>query len=320
VGRHLYEALTFSGLDVVCGSRNPAWARRRHPDRTWVEIDAEKSDSVRRAVDGCSSLVYLVHRIGTGSDYVSRELSAARNVRGVALEAGLKRVVYLGGVAPDGPPSPHLGSRLETGRILRQSTVPTVELRAGMIIGAGSASWHMVADLAERLPAMLLPRWLKHRSSPVFIDDVVVALRAALRDDLLAPGWYDVPGPEVLTHEKMLQKVAEWLGKSPSMLPVPVVTPALSSYWIALVTRTHLHLAREIVQGLQADLVPRRPVWAELGDHQPTALKDAIRFALRDDATEPAPSLERIRRIQELLGAQPQFKGPSSFDPHPPAC
>jgi hypothetical protein len=171
-----------------------------------------------------------------------------------------------------------------------------------MIVGAGSASWQIVRDLAARLPAMVLPRWLGNRSSPVAIDDVVAALLWAVDTAPTESAWYDVPGAEVLTHRELITRVAHVMGKRPAMLEVPVVTPALSSYWIALVTRIGLELARELVQGLQSDLLPRgEPVWTRLGGQQPVDLERAALLALADeDAGEiPAPAA-RLR--METLG------------------
>lgn len=295
VGSHLHPALEAAGVPVRCASRSPEEARRRQPDREWVELDLERPHTLDPALAGCRAAYYLIHRISDDPDYVERELAGARDFAAAAAKAGLERIVYMGGVEPAGEPSRHLRARLETGRVLRAGEVPTVELRAAMIIGAGGSSWEMVHDLAKRLPAMVLPRWLQNRSRPVLVDDVVVALLAAL--DLPAGwnGWLDVPGPTVVSHKDLLRKVAAEKGYSPVMVDVPVVTPKLSSYWIGLVSDAKLDLAQELVEGLTSDLLPSGEVaWERLPDHRPVELDEAIRVALEDGQTLQAAPAGRV--------------------------
>ena len=218
--------------------------------------------------------------------------------------------MYLGGVAPQGPSSQHLQSRLRTGEMLRAGPTPTWELRAAMIIGWRSASWVMVRDLAARLPAMVLPRWLLYRSNPIAIDDVVSALLAPLHRRDIPAGWYDLPGPESVTHRDLLRRVAGQMGNHPRFVHVPVLTPRLSSYWIALVTRVDLHLARELVQGLQSDLEPRagRSLWRLLPDREPIPLDAAIRAALADERCPETPSPATRARLADI-GAYARERG-----------
>jgi uncharacterized protein YbjT (DUF2867 family) len=197
----------------------------------------------------------------------------------------VRRVIYLGGVAPRGQPSEHLRSRLETGEVLRAGPVPCLELRAGMIIGAGSASWTIVRDLAARLPGMVLPAWLAHRSEPVAVDDVVAALAAGARIELPGGTWWDLPGPEGLSGKEILLRVAAVMGRRPILVNIPLVTPRLSSHWIRLVTRADFKLARELVEGLTSDLVATRPgYWTAAGLPAPVALEEAARRALAAEA------------------------------------
>ena len=306
VGCHVYPALRAAGFEVTCTSRDPERAARQTPDRVWVRVDVDDPGSFS-ALAGCDAVVYLVHQMEGGRGYGQREARAARALRKAAEAAGVRRIVYLGGVAPSGAASPHLESRLATGELLRGGGVPAIELRAGMIVGAGSASWQIVRDLAARLPAMLLPRWLENVSSPVAIDDVVAAILWALTGAPPVSSWYDVPGPEVLSHHAVITRVAAVMGKRPTMVGVPVVTPLLSSYWIALVTRIGLPMARELVQGLQSNLVPTEPsVWAHMPRHAVSSLEDAARRALADEraAHVPAPSaVERLRALGRSLSA-----------------
>ena len=233
VGRHLDAALVETDWDVVRATRN----REKASQPGWVYLDVNEASSIGHAIAGCDAAVYLIHSIDDSHDYPAREARGAQAFLDAAEQEGVRRVVYLGGVAPKGKASRHLRSRLRTGEILRSGSVSTVELRCGLIIGAGGSSWMMVRDLAARLPAMLLPRWLQFSSWPVFIEDVVFAIVRALELPLEGSAWYDVPGNERMTHASFLSRIAKSMGKDPRLIGVPVITPRLSSYWIALVTR-----------------------------------------------------------------------------------
>lgn len=303
VGRYLYPALRACGYRIRCGSRNPRQARLVMPDREWVQLDLAQATTVRAALEDCQRAVYLVHGVGQGRDYPERERRAAESFRSAAAEAKLERIVYLGGVAPEGRASRHLESRLTTGRILRAGPVPAVELRAAMVIGHGSASWQMVRDLAVRLPVMVLPRWLDYRSCPLSIDDAVAAILTAL-DPHTEAGWYDAPGPECLSHRQMLKRVARLMGSHIPLLRLPVLTPMLSSYWIALVTRTDLRPARELVQGLEANLIPSGPsVWSRVPGYARMPLDRAIHDAFEDETSRTMPSERAVRRMLDAAKA-----------------
>lgn len=297
VGHQLEPVLRAAGHDVLCGSRDPGRARSRFPDRTWIHLDLDDPSSVARGMEGCTAAYYLVHSISGRRDYPEREARAAETFAHEASAHALRRVVYLGGVAPSGRASRHLQSRLRTGEILRAIAPSCVELRAAMIIGDGSASWEMVRGLAARLPAMILPRWMQNRSAPVAIDDVLHALLGALELDLRGERsiWLDVPGPEVMTHEQLLRRVAARLGHRPPMIPVPLLTPTLSSYWVALVTDVSLGIARELVAGLQSDLVPTgESIWERLGDRTPMSLELAVDRALGARAASMEPGARTV--------------------------
>jgi uncharacterized protein YbjT (DUF2867 family) len=232
-------------------------------------------------MEGCGTAYYLVHGMASAKlGWADEELRWAEDFAEAAGQAGLRRVVYLGGVAPRGGPSEHLRSRLDTGEVLRAGPVPCLELRAGMIIGAGSASWTIVRDLAARLPGMILPAWLANRSEPAAVDDVVAALVAGTRTALPSSTWWDLPGPEPLSGKEILLRVAAVMGRRPVLLDVPLLTPRLSSHWIRLVTRVDVGLARELVEGLTSDLLATRPgFWDAAGLPAPLALEEAARRA-----------------------------------------
>lgn len=275
VGRHLGPALAARGWDVRIGSR-------RSPSCT---VDLDRPETLAPALAGCDAAVYLVHRMADPGDLADAERRNARAFRDAAERAGLRRVVYLGGPTPAGVPSEHLASRIATGEILRGGSVSTIELRAGMIVGEGSESWTICRDLALRLPVMLLPSWLGTRSQPIGIDDVVGALADALDDPHAGSAWFDLPGPETLTARAILERIAAIRGMRPVMVPVPVLTPRLSSAWLKLVTRADYRVARKLVEGLAHDLVSEGPSWWTHVGRAPEPFDDAARKALLSEGT-----------------------------------
>ena len=268
VGGAVQPALAAAGWRVRCMTRDPIRARTHDPGLEWVEGDVGDPVSSARALDGCQAALYLVHGIGEGADYHHREVTAAAGFCQAAKTAGVQRIVYLGGVAPTGTGSEHLRSRLDVGEALRSGSVRTIELRASMIVGHGSLSWLIVRDLAARLPVMVLPRWLKSRTQPVAIDDVVVALVRAVDMPLEASAWFDIPGPDVLSGKQILEETSRVMGLTqPHMVEVPFLSPRLSSLWVRFVTRAKWSVAREVVIGLTEDLLAHDDHAWQLVDH-----------------------------------------------------
>jgi len=303
VGRHLVVALRAAGYQVRCATRDAASARVRAPELEWVTVDLLRPATLAPALAGCDAAVFLVHAMGSrksdehGDDYPERERAGAEAFAEAAAHAGLRRIVYLGGVMPARGASRHLRSRERTGEILRAGAVPTIELRAAMVIGAGSASWIMVRDLARRLPAMVLPRWLRNTSFPIAIEDVVFGIVSALALPETRSRIYELPGRERLTHREILVRTAKALGLRPVMISIPILSPRLSSYWIALVTRTSLAMAQELVEGVRHDLEPTgESLWDTLG-RQAMSFDEAIRRALADEAAPELPSAAMRARL-----------------------
>jgi uncharacterized protein YbjT (DUF2867 family) len=305
VGRALRPALAANGWHVRCLSRDAQRARAAAPELDWVQGDVKDAASCARALAACQAAVYLVHGIGEGSDYQQREVAAAQGFSTAAAEAGVERIVYLGGVAPRGTGSDHLRSRLAVGEVLRSGRVKALELRASMIVGHGSLSWLIVRDLAARLPVMVLPRWLKSRTEPVAIDDVVVALARALELPVAQSSSFDLPGPDALSGEEILKQTSRVLGLAqPRMLAVPFLTPRLSSLWVRFVTRAKWSIAREVVIGLTEDLLAHDDEFWQLIDH-PVRLQfsEAARLAIEAEYREAAVPgawgvIERARKGQ----------------------
>ncbi|MCB9673905.1 MAG: NAD(P)H-binding protein [Alphaproteobacteria bacterium] len=300
VGRHVCEALLAEGFAVVAGTRRPERAPLAPPGQTWVHLDVDDPATLGPALAGCDAAVYLVHAMAEHDQPGPAERAAAEAFRAACEDAGIRRIVYLGGPRPAGPPSPHLASRLETGEVLRGGAVSTVELRAAMIVGAGSESWTICRDLAFRLPVMVLPSWLGTRSQPIWVGDVVRAIVRAVDVDLDGSAAFDLPGPEVLSARAILERVAAARGMRPLMIPVPVLSPRLSSYWLRGVTRADIRIARQLVEGLRHDMICADDgFWALAPDLERTPFDEAVQRALADEA----PPERRRARVWEQVAA-----------------
>ncbi len=286
VGSHLMETLASADYWAVGGTRNPERARRRgDAHREFVQMDMLDASSVRRALEGCRAAFYLVHGMTDFADYAAVEARQADNFRMAARDAGIERIVYLGGPRPVGEPSPHLRSRLHTGEILRRGPVPTLELQASMIVGAGSESFRIVRDLAARLPLMVLPRWLQTRTQPIAIRDVTEALCRGLSLPLPESRILALPGPEVMSGREILERTASRMGLAPSMVGVPFLSPRLSSYWIQWVTRADGRLASQLVEGLTHDLIaPDQGLWELFPEYERLSFDQAVEQALEEEA------------------------------------
>ena len=244
--------------------------------------DAVSGRGLREALEGCRTAYYLIHSMGRGSgrEFARRDREAAVNFGEAARDAGVERVVYLGGLGPTGEDaSEHLRSRHEVAELLRQRVPELTYVRAAMIIGQGSASFEMLRHLVTRLPVMITPRWVDTRSQPVAVDDVVRALAdvAELED---AAGEVQLGGPEVLTYREMMARAARVLGRRPpAVVKVPVLSPRLSSYWVSLVTPVETGLVRPLVDGMKSEtVVETRPPTGI--NERPLGFEDAVRAAL----------------------------------------
>ena len=300
VGRALVPALLEAGESVRAASRGVGHGLS---GTERVQCDVRVPDTLPRALSGIDCVYYLVHSMGEHlGDFRAVERRSAEAVARAAADCGCRRIVYLGGVEPAGPPSEHLASRLEVGAILRAGSVPTVELRAAMIVGNGSASWQILRDLALRLPFMLLPRWLDSKSCPIALDDVVTALLVARLVHVDESAWFDIPGPEVLSAREMIMMVGELEGRHIPALRVPLLTPRLSAGWLKLISRADYDVARELVLGLRDDLLPRdRRYWEITGQVPRWSFRDAAMHALQTELEQPGVPGWFSRREESLM-------------------
>ncbi|MBK7592505.1 MAG: DUF2867 domain-containing protein [Betaproteobacteria bacterium] len=256
VGTHLVPALAARGATVRAAARRRSVLEARDwPGVELVQADALAPDTLEPALAGVDVAYYLVHSMAAGRDFPRLDREAAENFRAAAERAGVRRIVYLGGLQPAGAASTHLASRGETGGILRQGTVPVTEVRAGVIIGPGSAAFEVIRDLVFHLPAMVTPRWVHSRSQPIALDDVLDYLVRLPEIPQAEGAIYDVGGPEVLTYAQMMREFGDLVGRRPVIVPVPVLTPRLSSYWLNLVTAVPTNVARALIDGLEHDVL-----------------------------------------------------------------
>jgi uncharacterized protein YbjT (DUF2867 family) len=287
VGGRLARALTADGVDVRALVRSRP--RAAALERAGVELhegDVLQAASLRGAGRGADVAYYLVHGMGRGArgDFAERDRDSARNFARMARDEGIERVVYLGGLG-DRPRSEHLRSRHETALTLRREGPPVTYFRASMVVGTGSEGYRTLRALVERLPAMIAPAWLKTPTQPIGIDDAVAYLTAAPAVPGSAGREVQIGGPDVLGYGEMLDRMAVALGRRPRpKVPVPVLTPWLSSLWIGLVTPVDAGVARPLVEGLSTETVVTDPSGAALFDLAPVGFDEALRRALAEDA------------------------------------
>jgi uncharacterized protein YbjT (DUF2867 family) len=293
VGGSLAHALAERGHEVRCLVRD----RKKASDLEEAGFELHEGDvldagSLKGAGEGIDVAYYLIHSMGRGSsdgDFAEREREAARAFAAMARDEGVARVVYLGGLGDD-PKSQHLKSRHETAEILRDEGPPLTYFRASMLIGASSESYLTLRYLVERLPAMIAPSWLKTRTQPIAIEDAVEYLAQAAENERSEGREVQIGCDEVVTYGELLDLMAEALGRRPRpKVPVPLLSPRLSSLWIGLVTPVDAGVARPLVEGLSTPTVVTDPSGARLFDVEPVSIEQALRRAVEDDLGDAAP-------------------------------
>ncbi|KOU17677.1 MULTISPECIES: SDR family oxidoreductase [unclassified Streptomyces] len=291
IGGRLVPELIAAGHRVRCLARTPE-KLRDHPWAGQAEIvrgDVTDAASLASALRDVDVAYYLVHALGTGRDFERTDRQAAQNFAEQARAAGVRRIVYLGGLTPPGVPdhdlSPHLRSRAEVGRILLGSGVPTTVLRAAVIIGSGSASFEMLRYLTERLPVMVTPSWVRTRIQPIAVRDVLRYLVGSAGMPATVSRAFDIGGPDVLTYLDMMRRYATVDGLPRRLiLPVPVLTPRLSSHWVGLVTPVPRSIARPLAESLKYEVVCDEhdiAKWVPDPPGAPLPFDTALAFALK---------------------------------------
>ena len=278
VGRALLPLLADHEVTAVSRSaREDAGAR-------WVVADAATGDGVAKALEGANVAYYLVHSLGS-SDFEEQDRAAAENVAREAASAGVEQIVYLGGLGADDPDaSPHLRSRRETGERLASAGVPVTTLRAAMIVGRGSAAFETILGLVRRLPVMITPTWVSTPTQPIALEDIAGYLAAVCGNEDTLGESFDVGGPEVMTYREMMERIARLLGRTPTIVEVPVLTPYLSALWLNLVTPVNASVARPLIEGLRNPTIAREERIRELVPLELTPFDEAAQRALSSEA------------------------------------
>ncbi|MEX1185980.1 MAG: NAD(P)H-binding protein [Gemmatimonadaceae bacterium] len=282
VGGRLLSVLEERGHRVRCVARKPEKLTPKVGRTTEVVagdvLDRASLDAALRDVDAA---YYLVHSMGSAGSFESEDRAAARNFGEAAAAAGVQRIIYLGALGSgDEELSPHLQSRHEVGDILRESGVPVIELRASIIIGAGSLSFEMIRSLVERLPVMITPRWVKVPAQPIAIDDVLEYLVAALTVPTTRSATYEIGGADEMSYADIMREYARQRGKPLRIISVPVLTPFLSSLWLSLVTPVYARVGRKLIESITHPTVVRDPAALSAFAVRPVGLEEAIRRAL----------------------------------------
>lgn len=281
VGSNLAPLLRDRGHRVRACARN----RKVLEARDWAGIELAEADALAPAtlpvaLANVQVAYYLVHSMAAGRDFGRLDLEAAGNFARAAVAAGVQRIVYLGGLVPPEADSEHLLSRRETGERLRSSGVPVTELRAGIIVGPGSAAYEVVRDLVYHLPLMFTPRWVRSRSSPIALVNLLEYLVRLPMFPETAGKTYDAGGPELVSYESMMRRFATIAGRNPVILRVPVLTPRLSSYWLGLVTAVPSNIGRALVDGLRHDIPANDAPLRALIPQPLLGFDEAVRAAL----------------------------------------
>jgi uncharacterized protein YbjT (DUF2867 family) len=280
VGSHLVRALVDAGHDVR--------AMTRHPDDysgagTPVGADVSDASTLPPALEGVDGAYYLVHSLGSG-DFEEQDAEAATAFGRAAADAGVQQIIYLGGLGDPGDDlSPHLRSRREVESLLAVGGVPVTVLRAAVVIGHGGISWEITRQLVDHLPVMIAPRWVMTRTQPIALPDVVRYLVGVLGRPEALGAIYDVGGPEAMPYRDMLRRAATLMKHRPlPMVPVPLLTPRLSSGWLALVTDVDMRTARNLIDSMTNTVVVRDDSIKQVVPGEPLTYEEAVALAMKD--------------------------------------
>ena len=284
IGRRLVAELTRRGTTVRAMTRRPDdYDGPGEP----VGADVDDPTTLSAALDGVDVAVYLVHSLDH-DDFEERDARAARSFGAAAAQAGVRQIVYLGGLGDDdGDLSPHLRSRREVETLLGEAGVPVTVLRAAIVVGHGGVSWELTRQLVKNLPAMVVPRWTATRTQPIAVDDVIRYLAGVIDHEDAIGEVFEIGGPEAMTYLDMLtvaSKVAT--GRTIPVVPVPVLTPRLSSYWLALVTDIDLTTGRNLIDSMSTEVVTQDRRILEVVPGEPLPYREAVRRALAERLAE----------------------------------
>jgi uncharacterized protein YbjT (DUF2867 family) len=289
IGGHLLQVLEKRGYRLRCLARRPEFLTSEvAPSTQVVKGDVLDRNSLIPALQGVSVAYYLVHSMASAGSFEDNDRKAALNFGEVAKAAGVERIIYLGGLGNDKEIlSPHLRSRQEVGQILRKSGVPVLEFRASIVIGSGSLSFEMIRALVERLPIMITPKWVSMPAQPIAIEDLLAYLTAALHVPISSCRVYEIGGADQVSYADIMRVYARCRKmRVRMMIPVPVLTPYLSSLWLGLVTPLYARVGRKLIESIVHETVVRDDAALKLFNIQPMGIEDAIRQTLINEDKE----------------------------------
>jgi uncharacterized protein YbjT (DUF2867 family) len=290
VGGRLLSLLESQSQRVRCVARHPEYLLERVSAQTEVVPgDVFDLDSLRSAMQGIDTAYYLVHSMGSTGSFEDQDRVAAKNFANAAREAGVKRIIYLGGLGDDNEElSAHLRSRHEVGELLRESDCIVIEFRASIVIGSGSLSFELVRALVQRLPVMICPKWVSVQTQPIAIEDLLEYLHAALDWEGTESRVFEIGGPDQVSYGDIMREWAQQRGLRRWLISVPVLTPRLSSLWLGLVTPVYARVGRKLVDSLRNPTVVKDQSALQEFSIRPRGLRDAINRALTNEDLELA--------------------------------
>ncbi len=289
IGGRLLGELESGSYRIRCLARKPEYLKPwTRADTEVVAGDVFDIDSLARAMEGVDTAYYLVHSLAGSGSFEENDRIAAENFARVAGQAGVKRIIYLGGLGREPGLSHHLASRQEVGKILRASGVPTIEMRASIVIGSGSLSFEMVRALVQKLPVMTTPRWVRMPAQPIAIEDVLHYLMAALDHDVSQSVIYEIGGADRVSYEGIMREYASARGLKRLIIPLPILSPGLSSLWLALVTPLYFRVGRRLIEGVKNPTVVHDDTARKVFGIEPIGIKEAVQRALENEDRELA--------------------------------
>jgi uncharacterized protein YbjT (DUF2867 family)/uncharacterized protein YndB with AHSA1/START domain len=291
VGGHLRISLESNDYPIRCVARNPEYLRSRVRNTTEVvRGDALDQASLIAALKGIDVAFYLIHSLGEKTEWREKEYQAARNFVNAAEENDVKRIIYLGGLGSGDNLSDHLASRQEVGNILRSSNVQVIEFRASIIIGAGSLSFEMIRALVNRIPLMIVPSWVRVKAQPIYIDDVVSFLMAAIHVDEKEHDIFEIGGADRVSYGDIMMEYSRQMGKRRIMIPVPVLSPYLSSLWLGLVTPVYAPVGKKLILGVSNETIIRDDRANRRFNIDPRGIHESVAGALSDERSGTIPA------------------------------
>lgn len=255
IGQHLIPRLTEQGHEITAAARRIEWLEEQNwPHVSCRYVDVYRPETLTAALWQIDAVYYLIHGMGDGDDFIEKERQAAENLRDALRGSNVKQVIFLGALQPEGSSSPHLIARKLTGEILRQSGIPVTELRASIVVGPGSAAFEIMRDMVYNLPILTPPRWVRSKSSPVALDNLLTYLTGLLQHPAQENRIFDVAGPEYISYQTMFERFIKISGKKRWLIPVPLPTRFISVWFISMITSVPTSIASALIQGLNHDL------------------------------------------------------------------